>query len=131
MTNYYGFSTTEEVQYDKQGLPVGTYKAFAVGEEPDEKGRGVIVEYEVLDGQHKGKKGKVWYLSTHDNPTVANIARQQLKRIADATGRPVTPTAPIKGRTLTLIVAEQKNDNTRTEIKKYLPENHISEDMPL
>lgn len=123
MSNIYGFESTDEVKYDKQGLPVGTYKAMIVGEEADAKGRGVVVEYEVLEGEKKGKRGKVWYLTTHENPTTSNIAKQAIKRIADATGKAVTPSTPLKNRVLTVTVAEQKNDPDRTEIKKYESEN--------
>lgn len=117
MTINYGFSSTDEVQYDKQGLPVGTHKAMIISEEPHESG--VVAEYEVVEGAHKGKRGKQWYLTTHNNTTTANIARQNIKRIADATGRPVSAAAPLKGRVLTVEVREQKNDSSRTEIFKY------------
>lgn len=125
MTNMYGFTTTNEVEYDAQGLPVGTYKVMAIGEEPDTKGRGVVVEYEVVDGINKGRRGKVWYLTTHESPQTANIARQNIKRIADATGKPVSSENPIKGRVLTLVVAKQTKNPDFTEVKKYLPEDYV------
>lgn len=123
MTNYYGIESTDNVKYDPQGLPIGQHKVMIVGEEPDEKGRGVVAEFEIVAGEYKGKRSKVWYLTMHENPTTKNIAQQNLKRIADATGRAVTPTSPLKGRVLQVIVGVQKNDESRTEIKKYLPEN--------
>lgn len=118
----YGFETTDEVKFDKQGLPVGTHKVMIIGEEPDDKGRGVVAEFEIVEGAAKGKKAKVWFLTLHENVTTSNIAKQNLKRIAEATGKAVSQTAPLKGRVLTVVVAEQKNDPERTEIKKYLPE---------
>lgn len=127
MTIDYGFKTTDEVQYDSSGLPVGTYKVLAKSEEADEKGRGVIVEYEILDGEFKGKTAKVWYLTTHENQTTANIAKQNIKRIADATGKPVSGVAPIKGRVFTIEVRKQKKDDRYTEIAKYHPENYKPE----
>jgi hypothetical protein len=72
----------------------------------------------------------VWFLTLHENPQTANIAKQNLKRIADATGRAVSPTAPLKGRVLTLEVAQQKKNPDYTEVKKYLPENHVNQDTP-
>lgn len=126
MTIDYGFESTDEVKYDSQGLPVGTYKAMIVSEQPWEKGgktTGVVVEYEILSGEKKGQVRKYWYLTMHDNATTSNIAKQNIKRIADATGKAVSATAPLKGRVLTLTVAPQKNDPDRTEIKKYEPEN--------
>lgn len=133
MTNVYGFDSTDEVQLDKSGLPIGTYKVTALKEEPAEKdgvATGVIVTYEILEGEHKGKEGKVWYNTLHSNPTVANIAKQQLKRIADATGMPIAPATPIKGRVLTLEVVAQKKDDRYTEIKKYMPKDFAPEDLP-
>lgn len=125
--NYYGFESTEDVKLDAQGLPEGTYKAMIVSEQPDEKDgtiRGITVEWEILDGEHKGKKAKTWYLTLHSEPQTANIAKQNIKRIAEATGRPVSAAAPLKGRVVTLVVGQQKKDPRYTEIKKYLPENY-------
>lgn len=133
MTNYYGVESTDEVQYDKAGLPVGTYKAMIISEEPDAEGRGVIAEYEVLEGDFKKKTGKVWYLTMHSNPQTANIAKQNLKRIADATGKPVSATSPLKGRVMTLEVREQKKNPDYTEIFRYHPEDYaapLSNDVP-
>ena len=122
MTNdYYGFTSTDDVKYDAQGLPLGEHKVMIIGEEPDSKERGLVAEFEIVEGEHKGKRGKVWYLTKHENPTTSNIAKQNIKRIADATGRAVTPTSPLKGRLLRVLVGVQKNDADRTEIKKYLP----------
>ena len=120
----YGFESTDEIQYDKAGLPVGIYKAMIIAEEADKEDRGVVAEYEVLSGEHKGRKGKVWYLTKHESQQTANIAKQNLKRIADATGKPVTPTTPLKGRVLTIEVRQQKKNADYTEIAKYLPENY-------
>lgn len=131
--NLYGFDTSDEVEYDGQGLPVGIYKAMAVSEEPFEKDgttQGVIVEWEVLEGDHKGKKGKVWYNTLHDSKQTANIAKQTLKRIGDASGKPISESAPIKGRVCVLDVQKQKKDDRYTEVKRYLPENHKTDEAP-
>lgn len=127
----YGFKTTDDVEYDKQGLPVGVYKAMAIGEEEDDKGRGVIVEWEIVEGEFKGKSGKVWYLTKHEGAQTANIAKQNIKRIADASGKPVTASSPIKGRVVTLEVRQQKKNPDYTEVFKYHPENYTpSDDVP-
>ncbi len=133
MTNLYGFDTTNDVAFDKAGLPVGVYKAMAIAEEAAEKEgviTGVVVTYEVLDGTYKGKTGKVWYNTLHPSVQVANIAQQQLKRLGDATGKAISATAPIKGRVVTLEVAEQKKNPDYTEIKRYWPEDHVVTDAP-
>lgn len=123
--NMYGFASTNEVQFDAAGLPVGIYKAMAVGEEADEKGRGVIVEYEVVEGDYKGKRGKVWYLTKHESVQTANIAKQNLKRLAEATGREISASNPIKGRVCTLEVAKQKKNPDYTEIKRYHKADYV------
>lgn len=121
MTIDYGFESTDEVKYDAQGLPVGEHKVMIIGEEPDAKDRGLVANFEIVEGDYKGKTGKVWYLTKHENVTTANIAKQNIKRIADATGKAVSGTSPLKGRVLRVVVGAQKNDPERTEIKKYLP----------
>lgn len=129
MTNLdYGF-TTDDVKLDAQGLPVGTYKAMVTSEEMNDK-NALVVTYEVVSGEHKGRTGKVWYNINHENQTTANIARQSLKRIADATGIAVSNAAPLKNRVMTIEVGEQKKDSRYTEIKKYLPEDYINTKAP-
>lgn len=136
MTNDYGFKSTDDIQYDKQGLPIGTYKVMIVSEEIKETDKPqnpkmLIVEYEALSGPNKGKSGKVWYNIFHTDTQTSNIAKQAIKRIADATGKAVSPSMPLKGRVLTIEVAEQKKDSRFTEIKKYLPEDHqVDEEIP-
>lgn len=129
----YGFDSTDEVEYDGQGLPVGIYKAMAKSEEPfvkDGETIGVIVDWEIVEGEHKGKSGKVWYCTMHENKQTANIAKQSLKRIADATQKAISETAPIKGRVCTLDVQKQKKNPDYTEVKRYLPENFTADDTP-
>lgn len=125
----YGFASTDDVKYDSQGLPVGTYKVMIMSEEPW-KESGFVVEYEILTGEKKGTVRKYWYLTKHENATTSNIAKQNIKRIADATGKPVSATSPLKGRVFTITVAPQKNDPDRTEIKKYSPENVVITEEP-
>jgi hypothetical protein len=128
-SSYYGFTSSEEVKLDAQGLPEGTYKALIKDEQPDVKDgtlRGFTVEWEILDGQFKGKTAKTWYLTMHTEPQTANIARQNIKRIAEATGSAVSASAPLKGRILTLQVGVQKKNPDYTEIKKYLPADYVA-----
>lgn len=127
--NIYGFASTDDVKYDAQGLPLGVHKVMIISEEPF-KDTGLVLEMEVVAGEKKGKKGKVWLLTKHANETTANIAKQNIKRIADATGKAVSPTSPLKNRVFTVTVGPQKNDPDRTEIKKYHPENYDAESAP-
>lgn len=126
MTIDYGFATTDEVRFDPIGLPIGEYNVLITDEKVSEKldennPNPVIAEYEVLSGDNKGKTGRVYYNVHHSNQTTANIAKQAIKRIAEATGKPVSQTSPLKGRVLKVIVDWQKNSDRYTEIKKYLP----------
>lgn len=131
--NYYGFSSTDYVSFAPQGFPVGLHKVMVTSEEPYVKeGRllGFVATLEVVEGKHKGYAGKNWFLTMHSNPTTAKIAQQNVKRIADATGRPITPSAPMKGRVFYIDVGIQKKDENRTEIKKFYPESHTGDDTP-
>ena len=135
MTINYGFESTNDVVYDKTGLPVGTYKVMITDEEmkdtdKPENPKMLIVTYEIVDGEYKGKSGRVWYNIFHTSQQTSNIAKQNLKRIADATLRPVTPTTPLKGRVLTIEVRQQKKNPDYTEIARYLPESHKTESAP-
>ena len=127
--NMYGFETTDEVKLDAQGLPVGTYKAMAVSEEAhvkEGKIQGVVVEWEIVEGDHKGRKGKVWYNTHHANKITSDIAKQSIKRIAEASGTPIGKANPIKGRVVTMAVDVQKKNPQYTEVKRYMPADHAS-----
>lgn len=130
-TNLYGVDSTDDVELDKLGLPIGIAKFMATAEEPAVKDgvtTGVIVTWECVEGSNKGKSGRVWYSTLHSNPQTANISKQALKRIADATGKAISPSSPIKGRVLTLDVRKQKKNDAYTEVARYLPENHVTEE---
>lgn len=127
----YGFNS-DDIQLDKAGLPVGIHKVMITDEELNEK-KALVVNFEIVEGDMKGKGGKVWYNINHENVTTSNIAKQAIKRIADATGKPVSNTSPLKGRVLVIEVAEQKKDPRYTEIKKYLPADYkpaVNDDIP-
>lgn len=135
MTSIYGFETSDDVQYDKQGLPVGTYKVRIADEEVGETKKQsnpnpLILTFEVLEGEFKGKTGKVWYNVNNLDAKTANIAKQNLKRIGDATGKPVSSLTPLKNRVFTAQVRTQEENENFTYIAKYLPETHKSDDTP-
>lgn len=122
----YGFTTSDEVPNEVQGLSIGTYHVLAVdevqGDAPSERNPfPVIVTWKELDSETPNRTSKVWYNVNHSSPQAANIARASVKKIADATGRPVSAMAPIKGRLCKVIVDLQKGSDSFTEIKKYLP----------
>jgi hypothetical protein len=132
-TNLYGFETSNDVVADSIGLPLGIAKYMATAEDPAVKDgvtTGVVVTFECLEGANKGRSGKVWFNTLHPNPQTANIAKSSLKRLADSTGKAISPSSPIKGRVLTLDVQKQKKNDAYTEIKRFLPESYIHEEAP-
>lgn len=132
----YGFST-EQVEYDPLGLPVGLHKVMITDEEikhsenPNNLKR-LVVTYEAVEGKHRGTKHIQSYNLWHANQKTSSIAQQSLKRIADATGREVSPASPLKGRVLVIEIRKQKNNPDYTEVAKYYPESHAVEtdDIP-
>jgi hypothetical protein len=132
----YGFDSTDEIQYDSKQLPVGKHKVMIVSEEiktsenPNNP-RYLMVEYEIVEGELKNKSYPYGYNLWHTNQTTSTIAKQSMKRIADATGKPVSATSPLKGRVLVIDVRPQKKNPQYNEIFRYLPEGYSSDDIPL
>lgn len=127
MANY-GFEDTNEVKYDALGYPLGKYKVF-VKDEYDSP-TGIIIEADILTGEHKGTVAKVYYNTLSDNATTAKIAQIDLKRIADATGKSVNAMSPLKGRSFVVEVEPQKKNPQYTNVKAYLPkESAIDADV--
>lgn len=124
----YGFNT-ENVELDTLGLPAGTHKVMISKEEiketPDKptNPRRLVVTFQAVEGELKGESHVANYNLWNVNDQTVNIARQELKRIADATGSEVGPQAPLQGRVLKIVIAPQKKNPEYMEIKKYLPEN--------
>lgn len=120
MANY-GFDDTANVKYDVLGFPIGKYKVMARSE--TDAPTGVVVEYDILTGENKGATAKVYYNTLSDNATTAKIAQIDLKRIADATGKPINALSPVKGRVFVVDVEPQKKNPQYTNVKAYLPES--------
>lgn len=128
MANY-GFEDTNEVKYDALGYPLGKYKVF-VKDEYDSP-TGIIIEADILTGEHKGTVAKVYYNTLSDNATTAKIAQIDLKRIADATGKSVNAMSPLKGRSFVVEVEPQKKNPQYTNVKAYLPaDTKVEEGAP-
>lgn len=128
-----GFSTNE-VEYDSVGAPVGSYRVMALSAElkdqsleKPENPKILIVDYEALDGEFSGKQFKVWYNIHHTSGQTRNIARQDLKRIADATNSVIENPEDLEGKVFAVIVEKQKKNPQYTQIVKYLPEDHEEE----
>lgn len=126
----YGFDDSDTIKLNSSGLPVGIYKVMVTKEDVGETKKDInpnplIVTYEIIEGENKGKSAQVHYNVNYiDEKGTADIARGNLRRIADATGRKVTPSAPLKGRVFTVEVRTQKKNADYTEIARYLPESY-------
>lgn len=124
----YGFNS-EDVTLDTPGLPPGIYKVMIKSEEKkaskkDERNELLEVTYQAVEGDFKGKTIIQRYNIWNNNITASNIAKQEIKRIANATGRPVSPESPLRGRVLSIDVRYQKGSDQYTEIAKYYPEDY-------
>jgi len=121
--NLYGDFNSEDVKYDTPGLPVGTHKVMITAEskEPTKDGNNELlkVTFQCVEGEFKGKTTLQRYNLWNSNPKASNIAKQEIKRIGDASGRPVNAENPLKGRVLNIEVRNQKGSDQYTEIAKY------------
>lgn len=110
-------------------LPTGTYYFVVktVQDVPNKKGTGVFtqIEFECLDDSHKGEILTGRYNLNNPNPTAVNIARKEIKAMADAIGVIPTGADVLIGRVLKIEVEcrQQKDDPSRMEnnILRYLP----------
>lgn len=122
MANY-GFESSDEVKYDTFGFPVGRYTIKAVDEM--DTATGIMVVYEVLDGEHINKTLSVYYNTLSDNDITAKRARQDIKRIADATGKLVDASNPITGRVFMVDVELNKKNPLYTNVRAYMPASGV------
>lgn len=122
----YGFDT-DEITIEGKGLPVGFQKLMAVKEDfiskenKPENPNALVVTWEVVEGEHKGRQGDVYYNINHANPQTARIAKETIKKIAIATGAAINERNKIKGRVLVADIREQVKNPQYTEIKAYHP----------
>jgi len=130
----YGFDTND-IKLDSLGLTPGIYKVMIKSEErkpTKSKLDGktdddlLLVTYQAVEGDMKGKTISQRYNIWNSNQTASNIAKQEIKRIANATGRPVSPEAPLRGRVLCIEVRNQKGSDQYVEIAKYYPEDYVA-----
>jgi hypothetical protein len=120
----YGFKSSNDVKLDTFGWPLGKYTVHAVGQ--GDTATGIMVDYTILTGEHANKSFGIYYNTTSDNEITAKIAQQDIKRIADATGKPVDDANPISGRTFTVEVEPNKKNPLYTNVKFYLPADGVS-----
>ncbi len=122
MSNY-GFESSNNVKLDTFGFPVGKYAVYADCEA--EVASGVHILYKILSGEHKDAEASVYYNTLSENEITAKIAKQDLKRIADATGKPIDKDNMIQGRTFMVDVELNKKNPAYTNVKAYLPADGV------
>jgi hypothetical protein len=120
----YGDFDTNNVTLDSIGLPVGEHLVMITAEEraPTKAGNGdelLKLTFQCVEGEFKGKSIIQRYNLWNSNPTASNIAKQEIKRISEATGRPANAENPLKGRLLKITVRNQKGNDQYTEIGRY------------
>ncbi|WP_297972030.1 DUF669 domain-containing protein [uncultured Amaricoccus sp.] len=115
-----------EQMSDRSALPAGEYlAAIARSDVSDTKkgdGRKVELEFEVLDGAHKGRR--FWTTLNLWNPsaTTVEMAQRELNSICHAAGRlRVADTEELHGIPMLVKLGFQKDNPERNEPKGYKP----------
>lgn len=128
----YGDIDTSDYELDTPGLAVGIHKVMITKEEiidtphkPTNPKR-LAVTFEAVEGACKGRSQISNFNLWNANPKAVEIAKQDLKKIDVATGRPVNTENPLKGRVLAIEVRKQKDNPDYTEVGKYLPESAVN-----
>lgn len=129
MTDFdYGFESSSEIKIDVNQFPVGKYKVFAT--EQSEAATGFTVKYEIVTGDLKGDVVTIWYNTKSDRDDVRNIAKKEIRRIADVT-RVIDSTNPIKGRAFCVEVEKSKKNEQYTIVTRYSHADEIPDEAPL
>jgi len=117
---------TKDVQ---DGLGIGLHKVLITAEKKIDKPENqknpsiLLLTFESVAGDSKGLNYTQGYNCWHEQPITRNIARSNIKKIAKATGKDISPSAPAKGRVLWIDIRKQKNNDQYMEIVDYKPES--------
>ncbi|RQS39796.1 DUF669 domain-containing protein [Burkholderia sp. Bp8990] len=126
MGNLSGFDADTIPESDFSAIPKGIYPAFAVESEkkPTKNGKGEYLQFtfEIVDGQHKGRK--LWARLNLWNPNQAavDIAQRELAQICKAAGMPrINDSSELHNIVILLHVDTELNDRQQevNVIKKY------------
>ena len=105
----------------------GTYEAVIVNSESQAmksgNGMGFNFEFEIISGDHKGRKVFSWITFEHrTSPDAQRIGREQLSAICRAVGvTQLNDTTQLHNLPMMITVAIDKNDPSRNVIKAYKP----------
>lgn len=126
----YGF-TSDEIELNPT-IPNGEYVVTITHEEKADNNVSLIIDYKIINTEYKGMTFRKYENIFHTNVTAKNIARANIKKIANATGKMVDNNAPLTGRTFKVILEQSGEYNGRMsyDIKKYMPEFGDISDAP-
>lgn len=121
MTVDLGFST-KDIELESGRLEPGAYKVLikSYGKEMSKNDIPMlVVQYEVVEGDSKGKTIKDYFNFWHDSEQVRNIAKQSLKKLSVAVETELgDPAINPQGKVLEITVKEQK-DSDYTQVSGY------------
>ena len=138
-----GFKPADHQRPDRTPVPAGKYKSVITGEtlKTTKKGDGSYIEvtFDLLEGEHKGRK--VWARLTYQNPnaTAQAIGHAQLAELCIAIGKPngIKNTAEMLNQVvmITLKVSERNgyaptNEVTKFELIGQTPTNATAGEVP-
>lgn len=109
-----GFNANEyESKGSWQPIPNGTYTAHIKTSKQVQKQNGVQIEldWEILEGEHKGQGFKEWLWYTHSNPKAQGVGRSRLAAICKAVKiHTPTSTEDLHFNPMVIKVVVKKND---------------------
>lgn len=121
------FNAAEVQPSSFDAIPAGVYEAVIANSEskPMKSGNGMgfNFEFEIISGDHKGRKVFSWITFEHrTSPDAQRIGREQLSAICRAVGvTQLNDTTQLHNLPMMITVAIDKNDPSRNVIKAYKP----------
>jgi hypothetical protein len=110
-------------------LPIGQYLVSIIDSETRDNSNGtgdyLSITYEVIEGEHQGRKIFENLTLNHTNQQAVDIGRAKLKRLVKTVGfNGISDSSELHGQNLTVKVGQRKRKDTgdlANEIKAYLP----------
>ena len=129
--NNKGFNAASvEPSVDYQPIPAGNYKAIISSSsiEPAKTGNGtnLVLEFKVIEGNHKNRSMKVWLCVQHPSQQTQEIAQRNFSAICHAVGQiQCTSTEQLHGKPLLIRVAIEPDnrdpERMQNRIRAYMP----------
>ena len=103
-------------------LPAGEYKVCVTGTKMDTKGTGISIGFDVIDGEHQGRKVWQWLGFMHPNPNLVDMAQKNLSSICRAVNKMlVVDSDDLVGSSLMVSVKIQPKDPSRNDVVGHAP----------